>query len=166
VAERNATEPRIARPELQSSVNSHGARVSRVRQGKSAGARRAVTLQWQSSISLHRVSMVRRPVFLRLTLVAALAAAAVAAQAQSPGEISARARTAMEAAFARTDANGDGRLTPDEAEHMPAIAMLFVQLDRNKDGFLSLEEFSVGYLGRAEAADDQLLSRASFSLFQ
>ena len=90
--------------------------------------------------------MASRPVFLRLSLLAAIAAAAVTAQAQSPGEISARARTAMEAAFARTDANGDGRLSPEESEHMPAIAMLFSQLDRNKDGFLSLEEFAAGYL--------------------
>ena len=90
--------------------------------------------------------MASRPAFLRLTLLAAIAAAAVAAQAQSPGEISARARTAMEAAFARTDVNGDGRISPEESEHMPAIAMMFAELDRNKDGFLSLEEFAVGYL--------------------
>jgi Ca2+-binding EF-hand superfamily protein len=110
--------------------------------------------------------MASRPVLIRLSLLAALACTAGAAPAQSPGEISARARTAMEAAFARTDANSDGKLTPEESEHMPAIAMLFVQLDRNKDGFLSLEEFAAGYLGRAEAADDQAPARASFSLFQ
>ena len=110
--------------------------------------------------------MARRSAHIRLTVLGLLIGAACAAQAQSPGENSARARTAMEAAFARTDANSDGKVSPDESEHMPAIAMLFTQLDRNKDGFLSIEEFAVGYLGRTEAADDQVLSRASFSLFQ
>jgi Ca2+-binding EF-hand superfamily protein len=110
--------------------------------------------------------MASRTALFRSSLVGLLIGAACVAQAQSPGENTARARTAMEAAFARTDTNGDGKLSPEEAEHMPAIAMLFAQLDRNKDGFLSLEEFAVGYLGRAEAADDQAPARASFSLFQ
>jgi Ca2+-binding EF-hand superfamily protein len=103
-------------------------------------------LQWRSPLSSLQVPMASRPAFIRSTLLFVIAASAFAVQAQSPGEISARARTAMEAAFARTDANGDGKLSPEEAEHMPAIAMLFKQLDRNSDGALSLEEFAVGYL--------------------
>ena len=74
-----------------------------------------------------------------------LAGASVAAFAQSPpapGEPSARARLAVEAAFSRADVNGDGRLSRDEAAHLPAIALKFDDLDTNKDGFLSMEEFS------------------------
>ncbi|MDP3821594.1 MAG: hypothetical protein Q8R33_08975 [Burkholderiales bacterium] len=77
--------------------------------------------------------------------VALLAGASVAAFAQSqPAAIepSARARLAVEAAFNRADNNNDGKLSRDEAGHLPAIALKFDDLDTNKDGFLSMEEFS------------------------
>ncbi len=76
---------------------------------------------------------------------ALLAGASVAALAQSQpaaNEPSARARLAVEAAFNRADANNDGRLSREEAGHLPAIALKFDDLDTNKDGFLSMEEFS------------------------
>jgi Ca2+-binding EF-hand superfamily protein len=85
-----------------------------------------------------------------LLTLAILAAATLGAAAQTaPPEITARARTAMEGAFARTDANGDGRISPEEAEHMPAIAAMFARLDANRDGYLSLEEFAAGYFAAA-----------------
>lgn len=44
-------------------------------------------------------------------------------------------------AFARADTNKDGQLSPQEAVMLPAISEKFEALDRNKDKFLSLEEF-------------------------
>lgn len=46
-------------------------------------------------------------------------------------------------AFARADTNKDGRLSPQEAVMLPAISEKFEALDRNKDKFLSLEEFAL-----------------------
>ena len=90
--------------------------------------------------------MIQRFPFLPAAFVAVLlAGASVSAFAQSPpaaGEPSARARLAVEAAFSRADANGDGKLSRDEAAQLPAIALKFDDLDTNKDGFLSMEEFS------------------------
>lgn len=59
-------------------------------------------------------------------------------------EPSARERIAMEAAFARADVNGDGKLTRAEAAHLPAIEARFDELDTNHDGFLSVDEFMIG----------------------
>jgi len=59
-------------------------------------------------------------------------------------EPTAKARLAMEGAFARADLNSDGKLTRAEAAHLPAIEARFDELDTNHDGFLSLEEFIAG----------------------
>ena len=58
--------------------------------------------------------------------------------------LSAVDREAIEAAFARADTNGDAKLTRDESQRFPEIAARFDALDRDRDGFLSLIEFSVG----------------------
>ena len=47
-----------------------------------------------------------------------------------------------DAAFQRADRNGDGRLSRAEADHLPAIAARFEQLDANRDQFISREEFN------------------------
>ncbi len=48
----------------------------------------------------------------------------------------------MDAAFARADANKDGKLDKKEAEMMPLIAERFAQLDADADGTISRAEFS------------------------
>ncbi len=42
--------------------------------------------------------------------------------------------------FEKLDANGDGRLSREEAAAYPEMAQRFDQIDTNKDGFLSREE--------------------------
>ena len=69
-------------------------------------------------------------------LLPLLAALAMPLQAADKG--------AAEAAFARADTNQDGKLSRAEAARLPEIAARFDELDRDKDGFLSLEEFLVG----------------------
>lgn len=46
----------------------------------------------------------------------------------------------IEAAFNRADANRDGKLDRQEAEHFPAVAQRFEQIDTNRDTFISLAE--------------------------
>jgi hypothetical protein len=81
-----------------------------------------------------------------LSFALACACPGATAQEAAPAlaKTSAKQRAAIEAAFARADTNGDGKLSRAEAEHLPAIAARFDELDTNKDGFLSLEEFAAG----------------------
>jgi hypothetical protein len=68
-------------------------------------------------------------------------ARAQAAPAQpTPNAVAANRQA--ETAFLRADTNGDGKLSRQEAERLPAIAAHFDQLDTNHDQFLSLEEFN------------------------
>jgi EF hand len=50
-------------------------------------------------------------------------------------------RMDIDAAFNRADVNRDGKLSRTEAEHFPAVAQRFEQIDSNHDGFISREEF-------------------------
>ncbi len=90
--------------------------------------------------------MTQRFRFLPVATIAGLlviSAATTFAQSQAPtADAGARERLALEAAFNRADANGDGKLSREEAGHLPAIALRFDDLDTNKDGFLSMEEFN------------------------
>lgn len=51
---------------------------------------------------------------------------------------------AISAAFDRADTDGDGHLTPQEAQRLPAIAQRFERLDTDGDGKLSRQEFLQG----------------------
>jgi hypothetical protein len=48
----------------------------------------------------------------------------------------------IDAAFKRADANKDGKLDRQEAEHFPAVAQRFEQIDTNRDTFISLAELA------------------------
>ena len=78
----------------------------------------------------------------------AAAAAAFALICGGPAiaaEPMAKDKVAIEAAFAKADANADGKLSKEEAAMLPAVAAKFAELDKNKDGFLTLAEFAAGY---------------------
>lgn len=91
--------------------------------------------------------MTLRSSLIRFTLATActgFAAATLAQTAAAPAP-DAKARMAVEAAFTKADANGDGKVTKDEATKMPEISAKFDALDRDKDGALTLAEFAAGY---------------------
>lgn len=92
---------------------------------------------------------------LALTLMPViLAGAALTAYAQTKAPateqpVAAKDKAIIEGAFARADANNDGKLTKDEVAKLPAIASRFEELDKNKDGVLSLDEFSASFTAAA-----------------
>ncbi|MCJ0765592.1 EF-hand domain-containing protein [Variovorax terrae] len=47
----------------------------------------------------------------------------------------------VDAAFARADANKDGKISREEAQRFPAVAQRFDQVDLDHDGALSRAEF-------------------------
>ena len=53
----------------------------------------------------------------------------------------------VEAAFGRADTNKDGKLDRQEAEHLPAVALRFEQIDTNHDSFISLAELTKAATG-------------------
>jgi hypothetical protein len=83
-----------------------------------------------------------------LTLASFAIGAPGLSQAQSPGPSAQQPSAADKAAadgFKRADSNQDGKLSREEAAHLPAIAAKFDALDKDKDGSLSLDEFMASY---------------------
>ncbi|MBC7957028.1 MAG: hypothetical protein H7Y33_14300 [Cytophagales bacterium] len=81
----------------------------------------------------------------RTAAIVALSSVAWGVSAQTTMDSSAKDKTAVEAAFTRADTNGDSKLSKEEASRLPAISAKFVEIDKNKDGSLSLAEFTVGF---------------------
>ena len=76
-----------------------------------------------------------------LLLAAAVVAVGTAAQAQSYEQAIAQ----LEARFAESDTNKDGKLTKQEADRggMTRVVQNFGRIDTDKDGFLTLSELRV-----------------------
>lgn len=91
-------------------------------------------------------AVIRFPL-LKTALAATFALGSLGAMAQGAAQPQpgAQDRAALEAAFARADTNGDGKLSKEEAARLPAIAAKFAELDKDKDGSLSMDEFAAGY---------------------
>lgn len=84
-----------------------------------------------------------------LAVPVALAASVASAQTSSTGTTgttgAAGGASTADSAFKRADANSDGKLSKEEAASMPTVAAKFQDLDKDKDGSLSLTEFMSGY---------------------
>jgi Ca2+-binding EF-hand superfamily protein len=69
------------------------------------------------------------------------------AETKMPGEpTAAKDKAVVESAFTRFDGNNDGKLTREEVARLPAIGTKFDELDKDKDGSLSLEEFAAVFI--------------------
>ncbi|HEY4373908.1 MAG TPA: EF-hand domain-containing protein [Burkholderiales bacterium] len=79
---------------------------------------------------------------MRKTLLAlafsALAAACTLVHAQS--DRAEKMRERFDARFTKADANGDGKLSKDEAKAMPRVAKNFDAIDTDHDGFVTKAE--------------------------
>lgn len=80
-----------------------------------------------------------------VALLTAWALLSTASWAQTASATPAAANeAALVAAFSRADRDGDGQLSREEAQRLPAVAEQFPQLDRNGDNQLSRDEFILG----------------------
>lgn len=97
--------------------------------------------------------------FMALGTLGTLAAHAQATQGQAPaGQAVDPANQPPTAAgpnssgpaglFIKADANRDGKLSREESKMLPAIAEKFDTIDKDKDGSLNIDEFTVGIKAR------------------
>ncbi len=56
-------------------------------------------------------------------------------------DAAAKDKAAIEAAFRRADINKDGKLSRAEAEMLPSVAARFDDIDKDKKGYLTMDEF-------------------------
>jgi hypothetical protein len=71
----------------------------------------------------------------------------------NPEKCRAEAQARNEERFKRADANGDGRLSREEArKSMPQVARDFDRIDANKDGLVTTEELAAARKPRAAAS--------------
>jgi Ca2+-binding EF-hand superfamily protein len=69
-----------------------------------------------------------------------------------PGKCRAEMQARGQERFKRADANGDGRLTREEARNgIPMVARHFDQIDANKDGVVTMEELQAARKARGES---------------
>jgi uncharacterized lipoprotein YajG len=54
-------------------------------------------------------------------------------------------KSAIAAAFKRADTNGDGKMSKEESARLPEIQAKFDELDKDKDGSLSMAEFNAAF---------------------
>jgi Ca2+-binding EF-hand superfamily protein len=80
--------------------------------------------------------------FRRWAKAAVLSAALVVLLPTATAQQSAVEREAIEAAFARADTNGDGKLSREEAQRFPEIAARFDEFDKGRKGYLTFDEFA------------------------
>lgn len=73
-----------------------------------------------------------------------------------PEKCRAEMQAQSEQRFRRADANGDGRLTREEAQKgMPGLARHFDQVDANKDGVVTMEELHAARKARGGPRRDK-----------
>jgi len=72
-----------------------------------------------------------------------LAAAGQAFAQSTAPKPDAGAQADVAAVFKQADADGDGRLSPQEAQAIPGLSERFDAVDTDKDGAISLQELTV-----------------------
>ena len=90
----------------------------------------------------HRCNPLRWRALVSTVLGASLLSGLAAAQKAPPAPPQ---DTSPQALFARIDTNADGKVSKEEATRMPSVATRWEELDKNKDGWLSREEFVAGF---------------------
>jgi Ca2+-binding EF-hand superfamily protein len=71
----------------------------------------------------------------------------------SPGTaqpMAAKDRQVVESSFSKADTNADGKVSKDELAKLPAITAKFDDLDKDKDGQLTLDEYSGAFAPAAK----------------
>jgi hypothetical protein len=95
-------------------------------------------------------TMLARAAFVPVALATALSATAQTQTPQTPSTgstatpPSASGKATLDAAFKQADTDADGKLSNAELSQIPALASKFADLDKNKDGSVSSDEFSAG----------------------
>jgi hypothetical protein len=95
-------------------------------------------------------TMLARTALAPLALVTALGATAQTQTPQTPSTgtatppATASGKATLDAAFKQADTDADGKLSNAELSQIPALASKFADLDKNKDGSVSSDEFSAG----------------------
>ena len=112
-----------------------------------------VRFEWHF-LQLIGVLMTNHLLLARGAVAAAILGAAlgVGAQTQVPqtatpgatGSAAVDGAATVDAAFKQADVNADGKLSSDELSQIPALASMFADLDKDKDGAVSSAEFSAG----------------------
>lgn len=77
---------------------------------------------------------------LATSLLIGLPLATHAQMQPSATDAAAKDKAAIEAAFRRADVNKDGKLSRAEAEMLPSVAARFDEIDKDKKGYLTMEE--------------------------
>lgn len=86
-----------------------------------------------------------RAAFAPLLVVAALSAQAQTATPSSPTPAPTDAEKAtLDAAFKQADVDKDGKLSNAELVQIPVLATQFAALDKNRDGYITPDEFNAG----------------------
>ncbi|MCW5661222.1 MAG: EF-hand domain-containing protein [Burkholderiaceae bacterium] len=80
-----------------------------------------------------------------IALAALLMPSVAAAQKAAPQDKAPPQDKSPHALFARIDTNSDGKVSKREITRMPGIATRWQELDKDKDGSLSREEFVAGF---------------------
>ena len=88
---------------------------------------------------------IARSILLTSALAFGLPLAAWAQTSPQMPDKPAQERMTPDGAFKRADANGDGKLSKEESARMPAVSAKFAELDKDKDGALTMAEFMTAF---------------------
>ena len=96
------------------------------------------------------LSPLAQATFAPLLLASALATAQTATPQTPPAPApTASEQATLDAAFKAADTDKDGKLSNAELIQIPVLATKFADLDKNKDGFVTSDEFTAGVTVKA-----------------